>query len=634
MQVRLNPSDKRSFVFYYLIKKYTPHDVVLDKEKKDIDVDVLESIFENTPVKSLLGKICSFSDVNLKEAVLQYKKEADALRDVYFSLLYADGTLLKAMKTDKASSGLTDENEHIADVLRVLCDLAKNNGIIEEYKNEMKPKETCRFPPEPSGYLHLGHVKAALLNNSMADRLIVRFDDTNQEKGSDLYEKIILEDLELLELKEHRLSRTSDHYKTIMVCAQYLINEGLAYCDNTEQEQMNKERMDGIESAKRNTKPADNMKIFHKMMELGDTEKPVDTSEFEHYCVRAKISVDDKNKALRDPVIFRLKDKKHGRTNSRLSPTYDFACPIVDSTEGVTTVLRTNEFRDRNAQYFWFLRMLKMRTPIIKDFSRLNFENTILSKRKLRTIIEEHGLTWDDPRIPTIRGIMRLGLNINVLKEYITMQGMRQKNTVNSWDKIWAMNKKYLERMCKRYSGVKQDRCVKICFVDDKGEPVEPLEATLTIPYNKKDSSMGQRTVYTKSMVISKEDAEQLADNEEFTLMHVGNVVVKSRQPDAILVMNNPDGDVKTTVNKITWVSLEGALNINLAIYSDLVIDGRFNTESKNIIQIYAEKSVEDVKYGEVIQFERIGFCRRDYKSGDFIMVPYTEQKRKVLNKN
>ncbi|ELQ75321.1 Glutamyl-tRNA synthetase [Trachipleistophora hominis] len=632
MQIRLNPADKRCFVFYYLIKKYTQHDVILDKNKKDVDIDVLESLLEGTPVKQFLRKVYSF-ELELNEALLQFKKETDALKDVYFALLYENGALLKAMKNEKKlEEPATDKNERFSGVLSVLLEDVRNNTIVEQYKKEMKPKETCRFPPEPSGYLHLGHVKAALLNNSMADELIVRFDDTNQEKGSELYEKIILEDLELLELKEHRLSRTSDYYRTIVTCAQYLISEGLAYCDNTDQEQMNKERMEGIQSVKRDTKPVDNMRIFHRMIELGEEEKRGHGSEYEQYCVRAKISVDDKNKALRDPVIFRLKEKKHGRTNSRLSPTYDFACPIVDSVEGVTTVLRTNEFRDRNAQYFWFLNSLKMRVPVIKDFSRLNFENTILSKRKLRTIIEEHDLTWDDPRIPTIRGIMRLGLNINVLKEYIVMQGMRQKNTINSWDKIWAMNKKYLEKTCKRYSGV-YGECVKICFVDCKDAPAEPLEAALMIPYNKKDLLMGQRTVFTSNMVISREDAELLADNEEFTLMHIGNVVVRNKQPDKILIMNKPDGDVKTTTNKITWVSLEGAHTVNLAVYGDLVVNGKFNTESKTIIRIHAEKAVEDVKCGEVIQFERIGFARRDYKSGDFIMVPYTEQKRKAGTK-
>lgn len=617
MQIKLNASDNAAFTYFYLIRKYTNHNVVFTNDAPPIDRECLKRIFSNTPVYSFIDVIYSeHTSRDTADLVSEYNKRVDVLKNVYYSLLRAE---------QKHGPGFA---KHSLPIPAELYELNQNNKFVEEYYRTSKKKTICRFPPEPSGYLHIGHVKAALLNNLLSDELIVRFDDTNQEKGSEVYEKIILEDLELLELKKYKLTRTSDYFEAMISYAKRLIQKGLAYCDDTDRDIMHKERMDGTKSVRRDTGCDDNYKIFAKMIECGRTNDASELDHFSKYCLRAKISVDSKNKALRDPVIFRFKDVVHSKTHSRLSPTYDFACPIADSIEGVTIVLRTNEFRDRNAQYLWFLKMLDMEIPEIKDFSRLNFENTILSKRKLRTIINDHGLTWDDPRVPTIRGIIRLGLNVNVLKEYIKLQGMRQKNTVNSWDKLWSMNKKYIEKTAKRYLGVKKDECVSICFVNNTHK--NTLEPLLQIPYNKKDPNMGSRDVYTENMVISKEDADTLCTDEEFTLMHLGNAIVKEKCATKILVQYNPDGNVKLTKRKITWVSLKDAVSLNLVTYGDLTINGRFNKNSKTTVQIYGEKNVEYIHHGETIQFERIGFCRRDEQSNDFVMIPYTEQKRKA----
>ncbi|KAJ2641343.1 glutamate--tRNA ligase, partial [Coemansia sp. RSA 1694] len=276
-------------------------------------------------------------------------------------------------------------------------------------------KVVTRFPPEPSGYLHIGHAKAALLNEFIAKsnggRLLIRFDDTNPEKERVEFEDSILEDLALLGIHGDMTSHTSDHFQTIYEYAVELIRRGLAYVDDTPSETMRAERFDGIESRCRQLSVAENLERFEQMRtatEFGQT-----------CCLRAKMSIDDKNKALRDPSIYRCRPMPHHRTGSqwKIYPLYDFACPIVDSIEGVTHALRSSEYRDRNPQYTWFFTALDLRPVQIMDFSRMNFAYTLLSKRKLQWFVDQGRVPgWDDPRFPTVRGIRRRGMTIEALR--------------------------------------------------------------------------------------------------------------------------------------------------------------------------------------------------------------------------
>ncbi|KAJ2824231.1 glutamate--tRNA ligase, partial [Coemansia furcata] len=243
-------------------------------------------------------------------------------------------------------------------------------------------KVVTRFPPEPSGYLHIGHAKAALLNEYVAKsnggRLLIRFDDTNPSKEKVEFEETILEDLTMLGIKGDALSHTSDHFQTIYEYAVELIRRGLAYVDNASLEEMREGRMHGIESKCRNLSVEENLERFQQMKEA---------TEFgQTCCLRAKMSIDDNNKALRDPTIYRCNPIPHHRTGTqwKMYPLYDLACPIVDSIEGVTHALRSSEYRDRNPQYQWFFKALDLRPVQIMDFSRMNFAYTLLSKRKLQ----------------------------------------------------------------------------------------------------------------------------------------------------------------------------------------------------------------------------------------------------------
>jgi len=228
---------------------------------------------------------------------------------------------------------------------------------------------------------------------------------------------------------------------------------------------MREERGQGIASKRRDATVEENLLRFGEMTK--------GTKEGVRWCLRAKMSVDNPNKAMRDPVIYRCNLDPHHRTGyapSRLTlsqlltpfrskwkvyPTYDFACPVVDVLEGVTHALRTIEYRDRNPQYHWIIEALGLRAVNIWDFSRLNFVYTLLSKRKLRWFVDE-GLVsgWDDPRFPTVRGIRRRGMTVEALTQFMLSQGPSQAIVSLEWDSIWVLNKKIIDPIAPRFWSV------------------------------------------------------------------------------------------------------------------------------------------------------------------------------------
>lgn len=299
------------------------------------------------------------------------------------------------------------------------------------------------------------------------------------------FEETILEDLRLLGIEGDLVTHTSDHFEKLHELAVQLIRDGKAYADDTDNTvpadlpcscpskqhgnltRMAHERWHGIPSARRNATVEENLRRFEEMAK--------GTTEGLGWCIRAKISLDDPNKAMRDPVVYRVNLTTHHRTgyvshylkmfiltfNSdkwKVYPTYDFACPAVDSLEGVTHALRTNEYRDRNAQYAWMLDALHLPTVRMWDFSRLNFIYTLLSKRKLHWFVEQ-GLVrgWDDPRFPTVRGIRRRGMTVDALRQFMLSQGPSHAVVSLEWDSIWALNKKVIDPVAPRFWAVETE---------------------------------------------------------------------------------------------------------------------------------------------------------------------------------
>ncbi|KAK0497034.1 glutamate-tRNA ligase [Armillaria luteobubalina] len=498
-----------------------------------------------------------------------------------------------------------------------------------------------RFPPEPSGYLHIGHAKAAMLNQYFAKmykgKLIIRFDDTNPSKETTEFEDTILEDLSLLDIKGDVVTHTSDYFDTLYGFAIQIIKSGKAYTDDTEQLQMRKERMEGIASAHRDDSIEENLKHFAEMTAA--------SPEGLRWCLRAKLSVDDNNKALRDPVIYRCNTLPHHHTGDKwkVYPTYDFACPIVDSIEGVTHALRTNEYRDRNPQYRWMTEALGIRNVQIWDFSRLNFIYTLLSKRKLHHFVNM-GLVrgWDDPRFPTVRGIRRRGLTVEALRQFMLLQGPSQAIVSLEWDSIWAMNKKVIDPVAPRHWAIAQAQCVPVTI---KGGPSTP--EVKSVPKHKKNPDVGEKkTVYSSNILVDQEDAQSFEDQEEVTLMDWGNAIVRSKTTNASGLVTSIemdlhlDGDFKKTKKKITWLAQSTPENplipVTLLDYDYLITKKKLeeNDDVNDFITpvtefreaALADANVRDLKKGDYMQFERKGYFVFDGAGADgnleFIRIP------------
>lgn len=457
-------------------------------------------------------------------------------------------------------------------------------------------------------------------------KLICRFDDTNPSKERAEYQDAIVQDLALMGIRPDQTSYTSDYFDQLYAYCIKMLEMGKAYCDDTEKLKMQHERWHGLKSERRDASLDENLSRFDAMKS--------GSAEGLRWCVRAKISVDDPNKAMRDPVIYRCNPESHHRTGTKFKmyPTYDFACPIVDSLEGVTHALRTIEYRDRNPQYQWMLAALSLRVVHIWDFARMNFIRTVLSKRKLTKLVDA-GVVWgwDDPRFPTIRGIRRRGMTIDALREFILKQGP-SRNTVNfDWALFWATNKKYIDPIAPRHTALASQDLVPVTV---HGAQTEPFVETR--PKHGKNAMVGTKSVaFGQRILLEQIDASNLSDNEEITLMSWGNAIVRSihRTSDKIESLEvelHLEGDVKTTKQKLTWLASPGQtlipvelVDFDYLITKDILEDGDelddfLNPQTEFRVQAMADANVAELHHGDIIQFERKGYFRVDraYENG------------------
>lgn len=419
-------------------------------------------------------------------------------------------------------------------------------------------KVVTRFPPEPSGFLHIGHVKAAMLNYHYAKmyngKMILRFDDTNPAKEKDEYVDNIKKDLATLEIFPDDLTHTSDYFEVILKFMTQMISEGKAYCDNTDVNTMRKERTEGTPSKCRDQSVEENLKLWEALQ----AKDP--SPEIRKYCVRAKIDCKSNNKCMRDPVFYRFSDEPHHRLGDKykLYPTYDFACPIVDSIEGVTHCLRTNEYSDRIPMYKWVQQALGIREVIVYEFSRLNMIHTVLSKRNLRWFVNEHIVDgWDDPRFPTVQGILRRGIRVQTLKEFMLAQGPSKSTNLMEWDKIYALNKDIIDPTAKRLFAVGTEKGVPL-VIENFGDQFEEV----TIPWHPKNKDLGTRKQFhSKNLLIEYDDAKNIVDGQKLTLYRWGNTIVTKVEKENDLVTRvfvklNLEDQVFKNTTIIHWVPI------------------------------------------------------------------------------
>uniref|UniRef100_A0A158Q904 glutamate--tRNA ligase n=1 Tax=Elaeophora elaphi TaxID=1147741 RepID=A0A158Q904_9BILA len=544
------------------------------------------------------------------------------------------GTLEKLQKRKMESKTITtakrqDEATKIVEGKKVK-DQVKDEGKFIELPGAKKGKVVVRFPPEASGYLHIGHAKAALLNQyyqqTFEGKLIMRFDDTNPAKENAHFEQVILEDLKMLQVKPDRWTHTSDHFDLILEMCERLLQEGKAYVDDTDAELMKKEREERKESRCRNNTPEQNLALWEEMKKA--------TIKGQRCCVRIKIDMQSNNGAMRDPTIYRCRTETHIRTGNKYKvyPTYDFACPIVDSIEGVTHALRTTEYTDRDEQYYFICDVLGLRKPYIWSYARLNMTNTVMSKRKLTWLVDEHHVEgWDDPRLPTVRGIMRRGLTVEGLKQFIVAQGGSRAVVMMEWDKIWSFNKKVIDPVAPRYTALDcTENLVQVMVMDNLTE--ESKEVSL----HPKNVEVGTKTIwYSKKLLVEGLDAREMKIGDSVTFINLGNVKIchilkdgdKIIEIGAKLDLENKD--YKKTL-KVTWIAdtkLGPKVPVKIIEYSHVIskaIIGKdedwkqfVNYDSVKYLDFVGEPAMKEICKGDIIQLQRKGYyiCDSAYTS-------------------
>lgn len=322
--------------------------------------------------------------------------------------------------------------------------------------------------------------------------------------------------------------------------------------DDTDQETMQAERMKMVESKNRNTAPEENLKIFEELIK--------GTKEFRKYCLRAKIDMSSVNGTMRDPVLFRFNETPHHRTGTRFKayPTYDFACPVIDAIEGVTHALRTTEYNDRDEQYHWIQKAVGLRHVYIQAFGKMNFVNTVLSKRKLTWFVENKLVEgWFDPRFPTVQGCIRRGVNVEALKNFIISQGASRRVITMEWDKFWAENKKVLEEKCPRYMAVNTQDVVEMLVENAAAEVTFH-----TVAIHPQKPEHGNRVMRRfNRILVDQADAATYSVGEEVTFLRWGNMKISAieKNGDGKIVSLRATYDEKSTnfskTKKATWLA-------------------------------------------------------------------------------
>lgn len=472
-----------------------------------------------------------------------------------------------------------------------------------------------RFAPEPSGYLHIGHAKAALCSENYARErkgiFVLRFDDTNPKNENKDFEHKILEDVALLDLHPDRQERTSDQVPMILDTVKEMIDKGLAYVDDTPFDTIKEQRLALQPSTNRDNTPERNHELFNEM--LKGTEKG-------YQCVaRAKIDYKSSNGCMRDPVIARcIKVENAPPGQGPVYPTYDLCCPIVDSKNGITHAMRSWEYQDRDHQYRWFIEKLGLRPVQIISFSRLSFNHTVLGKRYLRRLVEQGKASgWDDPRFPTIRGLRRRGLQPAALKEFCNDQGASRNQNVHDWDKLWSMNRKLILKTCHRVMSVSEEEKIPLNIQGIEGEGEFETNVLQT------DPKQGTKKLYTAPMVwIPVYDAQQpgFEVGKKATLCHWSNIMIDAinKECDKIVSVDAhhlPDDKNFTNTPKLNWIHPTKNTKIIMREWNHLlkvkqlgenqdVLDALSDIPFADTV-LYCDTSLEQAKKGEIFQLER-----------------------------
>ena len=470
-----------------------------------------------------------------------------------------------------------------------------------------------RFPPEPSGYLHIGHIKAIFINYVIAKKyngkILLRFDDTNPITESEEYQLSIMEDIQKLGIVFDNISFSSDYFRKLIEYADFLVDQGLAYVDNTNKDLLKEQKQNGIESINRNNTIEKNKEIWVKLK----------NGEIQDFVLRIKIDMKHKNKCMRDPVIYRYIPKDHQRTKDifKVYPSYDFSCPILDSIEEITHVYRSTEFSDRDEQGITILNMLGLRVPNYSSYGKMTFQNVLMKKRKIKEKINEGGLEgWDDPRLFTIRGVLRKGINLEALKIYVAGLGF-SKNVVNMTpDTLLSINKKYVDKLATRFNAIFINNMENINVLQENGIYEDFLISKEVARFIRSPNLGTRDMIYSSKIIIDKDELEESDIGTEITLINWGNMFVL-KENNIYVLKENLKGDFKTTKKKLSWIP-----NINDKDKIKILIK-TYNEDNISEKIYYGEPSMKYLKKGEYVQLFKMNYyiCDKEIDENNIIVL-------------
>jgi len=506
-----------------------------------------------------------------------------------------------------------------------------------------------RFPPEPNGYLHIGHALSICLNFGIGKeyngKTNLRFDDTNPTKEETEYVDSIMEDVKWLGFQwEGKELYASDYFDQLYDFAVQLIKKGVAYVDSSSLEVIKNERgtptNPGEESKYRNRSIEENLELFEKM-------KNGEFKDGEHV-LRAKINMASPNMNLRDPIMYRIRHAYHHRTGDKwcIYPMYDWAHGQSDSIEGITHSICTLEFENHRPLYNWFIEQLGIHFPRQIEFARLNLNYTIMSKRKLLRLVEERIVNgWDDPRMPTISGLRRRGYTPSSIRNFAKRVGVAKRDGVNDVSLLEFSVREDLNQHAKRVMAVLDPLKITITNYDEN--LVEELEAI----NNPQDETMGKRLIpFSRDIFVERNDFQEVPHKKFYRLTEGNEVrlryayIIKCEKvikddngkvielkctyyPDTKSGSGTSDKKVKGTIH---WVSAKHALNSEVRLYDRLFsVENPEEDKEKDFIEFInpdsltilknckVEPSLANAELSDKFQFERTGYFSLDAKDSN-----------------
>ena len=452
-----------------------------------------------------------------------------------------------------------------------------------------------RFPPEPNGYPHIGHAKAAIINEEYVrmygGKKILRMDDTNPESERLEYYAAIKVGLDWLEIKYDTVKNTSDDMDILYAKADDIISKDKAYVCTCKRDAVSKNRRE-MKPCKCSGETDRTGKMWEKMFSKYKQGEAV---------LRYRGSMESDNTVMRDPVLFRIIDSRHPlKLNKyRVWPGYDFAVSVEDSLDGVTHAFRSKEYELRNELYYSILDDLGMRKPQVLEFSRLEFDGMPVSKRVIRPLIDEQKVTWyDDPRLPTLEGMRRRGIRPKAVRQFIVSLGFTKSDTFAPFESLEAFNRRIIDAESARLHMVTEPRALTV-----PGMPG-------TVQLKNHPGTGSERNVRVGSTVlVSGSDAEKLSQGSTIRLIGIGNVKVESVGG---AMTGSYAGDEMLECPKLQWVSQEDAHEIQVIVPGPLLVNGKFNEDSLKILKGYVEPHFKKIEDRGMMQFVRFGYCVRE----------------------